>query len=158
MILWSLLFAGKQALSNVKNVLPMLVATFLLNGGLNQAIFLLLFLLLFSFVLFVRGSDFFWVAVIWCFSSFVLGWFLCWCILVPPCVHCFSVHCYRALLLLFLFSTCPHRRKHLLSNLKIISEEKQASNGNAPSRSAPSGSAPRPPEEDGRKRPAATGL
>ena len=59
MILWSLLFAGKQALSNVKNFLPMLVATFLLNGGLNQVIFLLLFLLLFSFVLFVRGSDFF---------------------------------------------------------------------------------------------------
>ena len=58
--------------------------------------------------------------------------------------------------------------KHLLSNLKIISEEEQASNGktspfksengNASSRSAPSGSAPRPPEEDGRKCPAATGL
>ena len=45
--------------SNVKNFLPMLVAMFLLNGGLNQVIFLLLFLLLFSFVLFVRGSDFF---------------------------------------------------------------------------------------------------
>ena len=57
-----------------------------------------------------------------------------------------------------LFSTCPHRRKHLLSNLKIKSKEKQASNGNAPSRSAPSGSAPRPLEEDGRKCPAATGL
>ena len=54
------MFAGKQALSNVKNFLPMLVATFLLNGGLNQVIFLLLFLLLlFSFVLFVRASDFF---------------------------------------------------------------------------------------------------
>ena len=36
-----------------------------------------------------------------------------------------------------LFSTCPHRRKHLLSNLK--------------SEKAPSGSAPRPPEEDGPK-------
>ena len=59
-ILWSLLFAGSQAPSNVKNLLPMLVATFLLNGGSNQVIFLLLFLLLFSFVLFVRGSDFFW--------------------------------------------------------------------------------------------------
>ena len=57
-----------------------------------------------------------------------------------------------------LFSTCPHRRKHLLSNLKVKSEEKKASSGNAPSRSAPSGSAPRPPEEDGRKCPAATGL
>ena len=57
-----------------------------------------------------------------------------------------------------LFSTCPHRRKHLLSNLKMKSEEKQASSGNAPSRSAPSGSAPRPPEEDGRKCPAATDL
>ena len=52
-----------------------------------------------------------------------------------------------------LFSTCPHRRKHLLSNLKIISEEKQASNGNEPS-----GSAPRPSEGDGRKCPAAKGL
>ena len=57
-----------------------------------------------------------------------------------------------------LFSTCSHRRKHLLLNLKIISEEEQASNGNAPSRSAPSGSAPRPPDEDGRKCPAETGL
>ena len=57
-----------------------------------------------------------------------------------------------------LFSTCPHRRKHLLSNLKMKSEEKKASSGNAPSRSAPSGNAPRPPEEDGRKCAAATGL
>ena len=58
-----------------------------------------------------------------------------------------------------LFSTCPHGRKHLLSNLKMKSEEKKkASSGNAPSSSAPSGSAPRPPEEDGRKCPAATGL
>ena len=39
-----------------------------------------------------------------------------------------------------LFSTCPHRRKHLPSNLK--SEEKKAPSGSAPSRSAPSGSAP----------------
>ena len=45
-----------------------------------------------------------------------------------------------------LFSTCPHRRKHLLLNLKKISEE-QCSDGNAPSRSAPSGSAQRPPDE-----------
>ena len=37
--------------------------------------------------------------------------------------------------------------------MKIISEEEQASNGNAPSRSAP-----RPPDEDGRKCPAETGL
>ena len=57
-----------------------------------------------------------------------------------------------------LFCTCHHRRKHLLLNLKIISEEEQASNGNAPSRSAPSGSAQRPPDEDGRKCPAETGL
>ena len=55
-----------------------------------------------------------------------------------------------------LFSTCPHRRKHLLSNLK--SEEKKAPSGSAPSRSAPSGSAPRPPEEDGQKCPPVTGL
>ena len=39
-----------------------------------------------------------------------------------------------------------------------ISEEEQSSNGNAPSRSAPSGSAQRPPDEDGRKCPAETGL
>ena len=51
-----------------------------------------------------------------------------------------------------LLSTCPHRRKHL-SNLKMKSEEKQASSGNAPSRSSP-----RPPQEDGRKCPAETGL
>ena len=44
------------------------------------------------------------------------------------------------------FSICSHRRKHLLSNLK--SEEKKA----------PSGSAPRPPEEDRPKCPPATGL
>ena len=56
------------------------------------------------------------------------------------------------------FSTCPHGKKHLLSNLKMKSEEKKASSGNAPSRSAPSGSAPRPPQEDGRKCPAAIGL
>ena len=57
-----------------------------------------------------------------------------------------------------LFSTCPHRRKDLLSNLKMKFEEKKAPSGNAPSRSAPNNSAPRPPEEDGRKCPAATGL
>ena len=45
-----------------------------------------------------------------------------------------------------LSSTCPHRRKHLLSNLKP--EEKKA----------PSGSAPRPPEEDGLKWPPVTDL
>ena len=50
-----------------------------------------------------------------------------------------------------LFSTCPHRRKHLLSNLK--SEEEKA-----PSGSAPNHSAPRPPEEDGPKCPPATVL
>ena len=50
-----------------------------------------------------------------------------------------------------LFSTCPHRRKHLLSNLKF--EEKKA-----PSGSAQGGSAPRPPEEDGPKCPPVTGL
>ena len=96
MILWSLLFAGMQAPSNVKNFLPMLVATFLLNGGLNQVIFLflllLLLLLLFSFVLFMRASDFL-GRCHWVFLLFCSGWFLCWCILVPPCVHCFSVHC-----------------------------------------------------------------
>ena len=54
-----------------------------------------------------------------------------------------------------LFSTCPHRRKHLLSNLK--SEEKKNPSGSAPSRSAPSGRAPRPPEEDGPKCPPAAG-
>ena len=106
MILWSLLFAGKQALSNVKNYLPMLVAPFLLNGGLNQVIFLLLFLLLFSFVLFVRGSDFL-GRCHWVFLLFCSGWFLCWCILVPPSDHCFSVHCYRALLLLELYPRWP---------------------------------------------------
>ena len=37
-----------------------------------------------------------------------------------------------------LFSTCPHRRKHLLSNLKMTENKirKKASSGNAPSRSA----------------------
>ena len=70
------------------------------------------------------------------------------CILHPP-----SLNKRREL-----FSTCPHRKKHLLLNLKIVSEEEQSSNGNAPSRSAPIGNAPRPPDEDGRKCPAETGL
>ena len=59
-ILWSLLFTGKQVLGRVKNLLPMLLTTFLMygkgggggggegrevggGGGLNQVIFLLLF-------------------------------------------------------------------------------------------------------------------
>ena len=45
----------------------------------------------------------------------------------------------------------PHRRKYLLSNLKF--EEKKAACG-----SAPSGSAPRPPEADGPKCAPVTGL
>ena len=55
----------------MKNFLPMLVATFLLNGGLNQVIFLLLFLLLLSFVLFVRGSDCF-VSLAMCVSPLLI--------------------------------------------------------------------------------------
>ena len=55
-----------------------------------------------------------------------------------------------------LFSTCPHRRKHLLSNLN--SEEKKAPSDSAPRGSAPSGSAPRPPEDDGPKCPPTRGL
>ena len=49
-----------------------------------------------------------------------------------------------------LFSTCLHRRKHLLSNLKMKSEEKKSFK--------PRRSAPRPPEEDGPNSPVATGL
>ena len=105
MILWSL-FAGKQALSNVNNLFTNVGDNFLLNGGLNQVIFLLLFLLLFSFVLFVRGSDFLGLCH-WVFLLLSSEWFLCWCILFPPCVNCFSVHCYRALLLLAIYPRWP---------------------------------------------------
>ena len=42
MILWSLLFGGKHEDKRVKNLFPTLVATFLLKGGLNQVMFLLL--------------------------------------------------------------------------------------------------------------------
>ena len=63
----------------------MLVATFLLNGGLNQVIFLLLFLLFSS--VYLWGAQIFLGRCHWVFLLFCSGWFLCWCILVPPCVH-----------------------------------------------------------------------
>ena len=40
-ILWNLLFTGKEVMSRVKKVLSMLVATLLSYGRLNQVIFLL---------------------------------------------------------------------------------------------------------------------
>ena len=70
MILWSLLFAGKQALSDVKNF-------FFTNVGGNvwgvkpsdlpSSLFVVVF-----FCINCEGLRFFWVAVIGCFSSFVL--------------------------------------------------------------------------------------
>ena len=113
MILWSLLFAGKQALSNVKNFLPMLVATFLLNlgggGGGSKTKWSSFFsFCCFFFLLYcLWGAQIFLGRCHWVFLLFCFGWFLCWCILVPSCVHCFSVHCYRAVLLLEIYPRWP---------------------------------------------------
>ena len=81
-----MLFAGKQALSNVKNFLPMLEATFLLYGGGGGVEPIpLLFLLLFSFVLFVRGSNF--------FGSLSLGIFPLLFSMIPLLVYFSSFLC-----------------------------------------------------------------
>ena len=44
------------------------------------------------FCIICEGLRFFLGRCHWMFLLFCSGWFLCWCILVPPCVHCFSVH------------------------------------------------------------------
>ena len=54
------------------------------------------------------------------FFPFCSGWFVCWCILVPPCVHCFSVHCYRALLLLEIYPRWPSWLRVVFLYLLVI--------------------------------------
>ena len=49
-ILWRGWWFGKRFSINFKKILPILVLTFWLNGGLNQNMFRLLFLLVFTFV------------------------------------------------------------------------------------------------------------
>ena len=83
LILWSLLFAGKQALSNVKKFLPMLVATFLLNwgggGGVKPSDLLSSLFVVVFFCIICEGLIFFGSLSLGVFL-FCSGWFLCWCI------------------------------------------------------------------------------
>ena len=72
MILWSLLFAGKQALSNVKNIFTNVGGNVSDKWGVKPSNLPSSLLVVVFFCIFVRASDFFGVAVIGCFSSFVL--------------------------------------------------------------------------------------
>ena len=57
-ILCSLLFVGKHVWRSLKNIFPMLVATFTRNGGLNQIMFLFRILFLLFSSLFSSGGVF----------------------------------------------------------------------------------------------------
>ena len=66
-------FTGKQVLSAVKNVLPILVATFLLYEGLIQDTFFLVHLFFPRcgvLCTFFENVQYLWVAVIGCFSLY----------------------------------------------------------------------------------------
>ena len=116
----SLLFLGKHVWRSPKNIFPMLVATFTLNGGLNQIIFLFRILLLLFSSLFSLGGVFI-SPVVWlwfplvafssglsllvycicCLCPFVRSLSHSWALssIIPPYLHTIYIHIYLGIFL-----------------------------------------------------------